>query len=400
MKHLFLNNIRILWATTVLTGIMLSSCGDDSPNTPEIKEEANTTVLLYAVASNNLYSNLVDDKKEIIYAANQMDMKGLRMLVYQVTPYDEPSLQELQRTDSGEYDFVTIKEYSKDLYSTDPKRISEVINDVRTGYTSNLYGLVLWSHGTGIDPFNSTRSSDEGSHPMLHSFGSDRDNDKDPKYSDQINIDDLADAIPDNMFNFIWFDACYMSGIETIYELRDKCRYFVGYPTEVFTPGMPYDLTLPYFLSETPNLTGGAEAFFNYYANYSSSSMRVATVCVVDMGKIEPVADYCRSAYADTTAPSASGLLKYTRGSIGPFYDFGQYTKEMASNNNAAPDVMEFEAVMDDMILYSAATDKDFNYNLIEPENFSGISCHIFVDDGSSKAEYYKTLDWYHRVYK
>lgn len=398
MKHITLKDIKPFAAAT-LGLLTLSSCGDDSP-IPIKKGEIKTTVLVYAVASNNLYSNLIDDKEEMLTAAQQMNLEGLRLLVYQVTPYEDASLLELKPLGDGTYDFETVKEYDKNVYSTDPKRISEVINDVRTGYESNLHGLVLWSHGTGLDPFNSTRSYEDESHPMLHSFGSDKNPNIDSSYYDQINIDELADAIPDDLFNFIWFDACYMSGIETIYELRNKCRYFVGYPTEVFTPGMPYDLTLPYFLAEKPDLIGGAEKFFNYYANYSSSSMRVATVCVVDMDKLESVADYCKLAYADTPVPTTSGLLKYTRGSIGPFYDFGQFTKTMASANEDAPSIEDFEARMDEMILYSATTDKDFNYNAIDPDKFSGISCHIFVDDGSKKAEFYKTLDWYHRVYK
>lgn len=71
----------------------------------------------------------------------------------------------------------------------------------------------------------------------------------------------LADAIPDGVFDFIWFDACYMSGIETAYELRDKCDTFVAYPTEVYTPGMPYNLTIPYILKETPDLKSAASEF-------------------------------------------------------------------------------------------------------------------------------------------
>lgn len=397
MKHQILNNIKLWGSAAVVSMLSFSSCGDD---VPEVKDDINTTVLLYAVASNNLYSNLIDDKNEIIAAARKMDLKGLRMLVYQVTPYDKPALMELKHSEDGLYDFVTVKEYGKDLYSTDPIRISEVINDVKTGYQSNLYGLVLWSHGTGLDPFDSTRVVEYEGHPMFHSFGSDRDNDKDNSYSDQINIDELADAIPDNLFNFIWFDACYMSGIETIYELKDKCRYFVGYPTEVYTPGMPYDLTLQYILSERPDLTAGAKAFFDYYANYPSAAMQVATVCVVDMDKLEGVADFCKIAYADTPVPSTSTLQKYTRGSIGPFYDFGQYTKAMATGGTSRPNVEEFESAMDEMIIFAAATDKDFNHNPIDSEKFSGISCHIFIDDGSKKNNFYKNLDWYRRVYE
>lgn len=396
MNHKYLNNI-IKWSGYAVIGVLtLSSCQKDSPKN---KIETNkATVLLYAVASNNLYGNLIEDKNEILEAASKMDLNGLRMLVYQVTPNNEPELLELKKLHDGSVSFETIKGYDKVLYSTDPVRIGDVINDVRTMYTSDLYGLVLWSHGTGLDPFTSTRTS-EVPHPILHSFGSDKDSDKDPSYYDQINIDELADAIPDNLFNFIWFDACYMSGIETIYELKNKCKYFVGYPTEVFTPGMPYNLTLPYFLAEKPNLTGGAEKFFNYYANYSSSTMRVATVCVIDMEKLEEVADVCKEIYSDSFLPSKADLLKYTRGSIGPFYDFGQYTK-LCALNSSTPLVDEFEKKLNEMILYSAATDVDFNYNTIDPDKFSGISCHYFVDDNSKKAQFYKTLDWYKRVYE
>lgn len=399
MKHLYRPKINNLFTTLALLFVLtLSSCGEDSPDVPANEDDIKSTVLLYAVASNNLYSNLLEDKEEIIAAARNMDLTHLRMLVYQVTPYDEPVLLELKKSIDGEPAFKTVKQYSKDLYSTDPRRISEVINDVRAGYDSDLYGLVLWSHGTGLDPFASSRSSGDAFIPMLYSFGSDKDSDKDSSYYDQINIDELADAIPDNLFSFIWFDACYMCGIETIYELRNKCEYFVGYPTEVCSEGMPYNLTLPYFLADKPDLRGGAEKFFDYYNNYAQ--YKVATICVLDMNKLEPVADFCKEAYAGTSLTSNSGLQKYTRGSIGPFYDFGQYTNLMARKQMSPPDFNSFEAAFNDMVIFSAATENDFNYRPINKENFSGISCHLFFDDGSRKSEFYKTLDWYRRVYE
>lgn len=406
MKHNILNKVITGCVATAFIAMSMSSCGDNEPDNPDVPGEpgetgnVKTTVLLYAVASNNLYGNLVEDKEEMVAAARQMNLEGLRMLVYQVTPYDVPALLELQKLNDGSLAFVTVKEYDRELYSTDPERISSVIDDVRSAYESELYGLVLWSHGTGLDPFSSTRSLAEDSHPMMHSFGSDKNPDKNPTYYDQINIDELADAIPDNVFDFIWFDACYMSGIETIYELRDKCNRFVGYPTEVFTPGMPYDLTLPYILAENPDLEGGAKAFFDYYAGHPSPGYRAATVCVADMDKLEAVADYCKAAYAGTAAPVTSGLLRYTRGSVGPFFDFGQYTGRMAALNGNAPSFEEFDNKLGEMVIFSAATERDFNYNEINPENFSGISCHVFVDDGSRKSEFYKTLDWYKRVYQ
>lgn len=392
-----------VFLSVVSSLLFLSSCGEkEEPAVREVKK----TVLLYAVASNNLYGNLIDDKQEMLDAAEKMNLDGLSMLVYEVTPSGNPVLSEIVKNSSGKCDFKELKSYDRELYSTDPKRISSVINDMLALRAADSYGIIFWSHGTGIDPSFSTHTSTTRGDmypvdvPSCFSFGSDKDSDKDPRYSDEIDIDELADAIPDGIFDFIWFDACYMSGIETMYELRDKCDYFVGYPTEVFTPGMPYDLTLPYILQEKSDLEGGARAFFDYYAQNSSSSYRVATIAVVDMKKIESVADVCRSAYQEAPVVSSSGLQTYTRGKIGPFYDFGQYTKRkmQAADDKGIRD--EFDAAMSDFVIWKAATETDFNYRPIAPDNFSGISCYRFDPSSTSKKdEYYKTLDWYNRVY-
>ena len=401
----------------IVSSVSLFGCRSQNDE-PFQEDHTKRVLLMYAVASNNLYSNLQSDKSEIVEAAGKMDLSGLSMLVYQVTPTGNPELLELKKDDGGKCEFVQLKEYSRDLYSTDPMRISEVIDDVRRLREGDRYGLIFWSHGTGIDPSFSTHGVSSASYgmpsgiepsggyvatetvPGLFSFGSDRDTDKDVSYYDETDIDELASAIPEGVFDFIWFDACYMSGIETIYQLRNKCDYFIGYPTEVYTPGMPYDQTIPYILRETPDLKGAAETFFNYYAGQQSPSWRVATVAVVDMGEIEKVADFCKAAYEGVSAPSATGLQKYSRNAYGPFYDFGQYTRLMAADNPSAPEISEFDEVMDRFIIYKAATEKDFNFNPITPENYSGVSCYRFSEvDSTDKAMYYRTLDWYKRVY-
>lgn len=400
--------------------IAFTSCSNSgSPDGPVTPETNKRTVLLYAVASNNLYSNLVEDKKEILHAAKNMDLTGLSFLVYQVTHQEAPQLLELKRINKDSVAFVKVKEYDRSIYSTNPARISEVIDDAVNMRKAENYGLILWSHATGLDYFGTSfgrtapassisTATDESvtvSVPQLYSFGMDIDKDKDPNHKDAINIDDLADAIPDNLFDFIWFDACLMSGIETIYELRDKCHTFVAYPTEVYTPGMPYHLTVPYILREKPDLTTAAEKFFNYYAQNEYSSYRVATVAVVDVDNIEPVADFCKKAYADPqTAINRSELLKYTRrlstGEPGPFYDFGNVTEEYVRLGGNLLDVSEFNRAMERFVIYKASTPRDFNFNVIDLNKYSGIGCYLFYETDSSKnGQFYHQLDWYKRVY-
>lgn len=401
MKKYFLTRLKHYSLSAIAVGMSLLfySCGgSDGPDEPSGPNKR--TVLVYAVASNDLYGNLIDDKNEMLEAAGKMNMNGMSMIVYQITPYENPKLLEIRRQPDGMYGFSTIAEYDKSLYSTDPRRISQVISDVARMCPAENYGLILWSHGTGMDPSFSTHStrSEEVVAPfagsgMVFSFGSDNDKDKNPNYYDKIDIDELADAIPGGMFDFIWFDACYMSGIEMAYELRDKCDYFVAYPTEVYRPGMPYHLTMPYFLRETPDLVGSANAFFDYYVNDA------ATVAVMDMSKIEDVAEACKEVYPGSPAIQESGLLKYTtQRTIGPFYDFGQVTKEKALGKNV--DISKFNKAMSEFVIWKAATEYDFNFHPISQDNYSGISCHLFdPDSGSEKDDYFMTLDWYKRVW-
>lgn len=393
--------------SAIVTGNLFLSCGHSDDPTPPVNEKRDLTVLLYAVASNDLESYLESDKNEILRAVAGMDMSGLSLLVYQVTSQGAPALLEVNKDASGKCSYKELKNYDRSVYSTDPKRISEVIEDVGTLRKADKYGLVLWSHGTGLDPAFPTHGNSPASDiferipDTCFSFGADKDKEKDPSYTDAIDIDELADALPDGMFDFIWFDACYMSGIETIYQLRNKCNHFVGYPTEVFSPGMPYDLTVPYFLNRQPDLVGGARAFFNFYNESSDYQMRVATACVVDMSAIEKLADACAGLYKGVEeAPSAEGMICYTRRKIGPFYDFGQYSRKMADLNPDKPSFSEFEKAIDKFVIWCAASDVDFNYRPIDPEGYSGISCYIYNPSSmSEKNEYYRTLDWYKRVY-
>lgn len=402
----YLDNFKygIVTACGMVVASVFTSCVKNDE--PEPEGPLKRTVLVYAVASNNLSGNLVEDKNEMLQAASGMDMKGLSMVVYEVTRNNNPKLSEIVRQRDGSYAFETILEYDKSMYSTDPRRISHVISDMQRLREAENYGLVLWSHGTGIDPDfaeHSTRSlsSDSISFPEMefYSFGSDNDPDKNSSYYDSIDIDELADAIPSGVFDFIWFDACYMSGIETIYEFRDKCAFFIGYPTEVYTPGMPYHLTMPFFLREKTDLLGGAQSFFDFYAESPSAGMRNATIAVCDMSKIECVADACREFYPGSVPVAADGLLKYSRGKkIGPFYDFGQVSRRLAQN--AGIDSEAFDDAMKNFVIWSASTERDFNGSVIPADNFSGISCHLYDPESPSKKdEYYKTLDWCKRVY-
>ena len=377
-------------------GMTMWSCSDEPGDSPFIKSPAKSTVLVYAIATNSLSGNLVSDKNEMLKAAQEINLNDNNVLVFETkykrlsdgTTVSDKNLLKLVPNSKG-YDWEIVKSFNDDVDPLNPSRISEVVNYVTDKFKSNSYGLVFWSHSTGSQPYTyATKASD----PMAYSFGQDLTVSNDE--FQQINVDDLANALPDHLFNYIWFDSCYMSNIETIYEFRNKCNTFVGYPTEVLEYGLPYDIVLPYMVGEKPDLGYAAELFYNYYAN------SIATIAVVDMKQVENFAEDCSKIFKQDTDVNTSGFIKYTRYTTGPFYDLGDYAKAMAQQSDTELSDETWNEILDKVVVYKAATRRDFANNVIDPERYSGISAHVFNFDLDNTSEnYYKNLSWFARVF-
>lgn len=379
--------ITLLASTALLLG---ASCHKDEP-TPE-KRQTSRTVLIYAVASNNLQSYLVSDIDEMIQAAPNVAGLGdnVRVMLYSVASRNsvEAKLSELKKDATGEWDFKTIKTYDRETFSTDPKRMSNVFADVRDLSPSQNYGLIFWSHGTGWIPNFSDHNIPE-SDSRKRSFGTDTFG----STTDYCDIDELADAIPNEMFDYIWFDACYMMGIEVAYQLRNKCDFVIGYPTEDWNPGMNYDSTLPMLATEKPDLSGAADSFFHYYYD---SNMSV-TVTVARTEGLEKLAQAAAAIYEAGERPvSPYGLQNYSRLTYG-LYDFGQFTSAYLSGNGENDTALAdaFSSALSEVLVSAHCSETDFNgRDSYDPDIYSGFSCHFPNTSNTKREEYYKNLDW------
>ncbi len=375
---------------------LLSSCGGkkDEPK----HANAQRTVLVYALGSNNLSSDLAADKNEMVQAAP--DIKGLgrdvRVLLYSISSKTatEATLSELTKDATGQWDFVPLKSYDRNTFSTDPKRISLVFSDLRQEAPADAYGLIFWAHGTSWLP-NFSDHEVPTTKGLQKSYGWDTYQD----VRDYCDIDELAGAIPDRMFDYIWFDNCYMMGVEVVYQLRNKCNYIAGYPTEDWQYGMNYETTLPMLAAKTPDLAGAGKAFFDYYFK----QYMAVTVTVMRTDGLESLADTAAEIYAKGKRPvSTNGLMIYSRNLPVSLYDFGQFTKKyLDSSDPETKSLTEtFDNILKDMTIYARCTTKDFNYTegAFDPEQYSGLSCYFPGSASYSIDSYYRTLDWAKRV--
>lgn len=364
---------------------MLISCSSHDEPTPE-NDVKKQTMLIYAVASNNLYPDLRSDSLEILQAAENLNLKECALYMYKVTPTGNPMLLKLQKDGAGEPSFVEVKVYDRNLFSTDPKRLKSVIADVKAYSPSETYGLVMWSHATGWQ-YDKTDHQVPG---MSYSFGAD-------KYhgvTDHCNIDELAEAIPSSTFSYIWFDACYMGQAEVAYQLRDKADYMVGAVSEIWDEGNPYHLTLPYMLRATPDLAKAADIFYNYYVG----KQMPVTMAVIDLKEMEGVAAACRNINSHNLEVDASVLQNYARGSNGPFYDVYQLSAERAQGNTEL--IEPLRNALEKAVVYKAISETDFRGNPFDASVYSGLSCRNYQPNDFNETDgFYRTLDWALKTY-
>lgn len=386
----------------ILLGCLIFQSCDDQNEPPKpndeniygISDDAECSILLYAVASNNLAKALVGpngDLKEIINIAQSMDLKKQAIWTYYLTNDSIPRLYKLVRdSKSDSIYFKAIINYSRQQFSTDPQRISKVIEDYKNLQPSNSRGIIFWSHGSGWTPTFSTHKIDSQKSSIKRSFGWDAYNGQ----IDQCDIIELSDAIPENTFDFIWFDCCYMGSIELAYQIRNKATYMVGYPTEVWSEGMPYHYTIPYILKDKPDIVGAAKEFAEYFITKNLPY----TIGVYKLSEMDKLAQYSESCVSADRL-SRVWLHNYGRNGIGPFYDYKEYTLGQADNYNDNWDFVGFEKALDDCIEYQSASEYDFSGRTINPNKFCGITVHYFDDLSSPESEYYKSLDWFKKVY-
>lgn len=387
----------------------ISSCGrnDEPEPTPDKPDILKSSVLLYAIASNNLASSLQSDINEILAVAPDLDLINNDIFVYYLTHNQTPAMYKVESADiPGIYTLVKQKDYDRSQFSTDPKRINRVITDYLELSQAYIHGLIFWSHGTGWLPYFSdhqTKSSMSAESRMgtVHkSFGYDA-------YEgtvDQCDIIELADAIPEDIFHYIWFDCCYMGGIETIYQLRNKADFMVGYCTEVWGDGMQYSLTLPFLIREQPDLKGAAKAFSDYYLNRSLA----VTVGVYDLSEVEGVAEIASERFNLSPAPAVY-MQNYGRQGY-HFYDFGQYLKSKMISTPDKWSTSVFDSLMssysdialsnalDRLVIFKQSADIDFNRSPLSLDYFSGISVHYFHNENTESDMYYEQTDWYRRI--
>ena len=264
------------------------------------------------------------------------------------------------------------------------------INEVVSQYSADSYGLVLWSHGTAWLPSDYQNK--------LKAFGQDG--------NDWMEIDDLAKGLPDNVFDFILFDACYMASVECAYELRNKAEYILASPTETLADGWPYADMMPQLFATNLQLEKVGETFYNYYLN---DSYPYATVSLTKTSELDNLKNATREILADKPESDIYSLdlkkmqrLEYLYRSPGMLYDMADYIKQLATDEQYS----NFISCLDNAVVYKAHTPKSYYYygtpqQALPVDSYCGLTVFVPQESLPKMLEWYRQrVSWYKAVYE
>lgn len=390
MNKSFKLNLITGWSCLLL----FSACHHDEP----IEPLPQRTILVYMAADNNLSSD--GDCNIALMKRAVRDIQG-KIVLYFDPRHDVPHLMTIGK--DGNLD--TLKTY-KEENSASPEVLARVIEETKILAQTDSYGLILWSHGMSWLPpkydfpggYALRRFAPDM--PRTKYFGEDTNPDNGQTESSKMEISELAAAIPDNTFDFILFDACFMASIEVFYELKKKADYLIASPAEIIAEGFPYDKIMPLLWGNENEFKLVCEAFYNHYHD-QSGSFQSATIALVKSMELDELAQKAsillRDRFPSIAQENHSDVWRYPLSSSNLpdiFYDLREFLREIGNG----PELEAFEKQLERTVIYKKTTPKMFGEEVPE-DKFSGLSVYIPKERWSSMNDFYSGLSWYRTVY-
>lgn len=395
---------RITTLYLLLTMLLtLASCGDtESPVTPPDKTPDDTpqeetpaplteshTLVVFMQGNNGLAEFMDSNLQRIITAYYDVPTEIGRIVIF----YDRGNYTRLTELylDDGMAKQRLIEEYPTSQSTVDKEFIRSVFKRVKQEAPAESYGLIMSSHGGGWVPADiydayllgsDTRADAPAIEPLF--YGQDD--------ADCMEIPDLVDALGDTHFRYIIFDACMMSNVESLYDMRDSADYIIASPAEVMGAGFPYEHFIPMlFEREDHRLKDVCEEYMEYYRDLSG------TIALIDCSKLEALAEAMKGVYATAqdAAVNISEVQAYDAFPYHLYFDLGDYVSSAASGAT----LEAFNAALEDVVIYAGHTDTFFTVtgtddSYVPITHYSGLSCYIIQDECPNTAAAWRETAW------
>lgn len=370
------------------------------PPGPPVTGKSSRTVLVYQIANRNgLQANSDQDFREMQTAAtNGYIPQDGTLLVYRHLGSGYPYLT---RVSAAGVDTLAI--YQDGASSVESSRMLAVLADMEFFAPAENYGLVLWGHGTGW-----LQNGVEENTPM-RSYGGDN--------GKWMNVTSLAATLRQSPvpLDYLYFDCCYMGGIEVAYELADVVPEIAFSVMEIAAEGTQYDRVVPYFFDTSEGAIGrAATATVDFYREWqeigsrpefspSSFAGRYCTMSVIETANLEELAAATAAIYDRATPPTSEGRQQaYGRYPYaGLYYDFGRFVETLCFDNDGKPcfeDAASLYATFTNALAKVVTTAECMDYVFAGRTpilHYSGVSTYVDYGNTANATKYnYSQLRW------
>ena len=339
-----------LFICSISLAMTFTGCSEEAFDTDSVNKQ---TILVFypwtgSKSSTGLLGYLQNNIDSICDGI--IDRKGLnnsRVLVFLSDKYNHSTLYDLQyNATTKSVDRVPLKEYEGASYAS-AEGIADILNEVKTKASALNYALIVGVHGCGWTyasdwsryPYYArpsvTRPSDNNfsgiqfgpdpNAPLTRFFGSVS------LAENAIDISTLAEGIRESglKMQYILFDACYMSNIETAYELKDVTNYMIASGSEIMAAGLPYRSMWSYLNSSTPNYSSIVSTSVNFYKNSSAPFCNLAAIDCRQVEKLASVMKEINAQYQLSASVSLDSIQHLDGFRPHLFYDLETYVDSL-----------------------------------------------------------------------
>jgi hypothetical protein len=271
-----------------------------------------------------------------------------------------------------------------------------VIDYVVENYKAEHYGLVMWSHGTGWLPTDQLHFvAPNMKYAPKRAFAWEDRKGQTPAY-DCMDLDELVEGIPDGVFDYILFDACYMGNVEVAYALRNKASQIISSCYEIVSYGFPYHIVTRDLLNGS--VLKACTEFYDYY-NSMNGWMQMAGVSLVNTDELDSLARCFRKIIAryGRAVPTmdVSQVQCFDRFTNHVFYDLDDFVDKLGTGKEYQ---IEFKLQLEKCVPYKMSTPFIFpgDREQIRVNSYCGMSVYIprpeYEESGLNAA--YRETEW------
>ena len=358
--------------------------------------EVEHTLVMYLIANNNLESSIY---RNALDAEVGMDgaLPSTRLVIYLDRRHDTKlyEVRYLPYGEGGEYirSCKVLKEYPQQV-STTPEVMSSVLEDVKLLAPSKSYGLVLSGHGTGWFPKPSSGTNYDQQKvapvgggveleyefpyerfvPETRAMGYDLVEKEDGSFvrtdESYISSQEIVAGLSPIHFDYILFDACFMSSIEFLYDLRHSADYVIASPVEILGVGMPYKQIVANLMSAGHDLAKVCEVVMDVYMRDNDfTTTKSLALTLMDCSQFDALAEVVAEIYESvkegdyrqtiTNRVDLGNVQVLDRMSPAAFYDFEDYVCELAGGGDLQAKFLE---ALDRVVVKNVHTEDIYSY--------------------------------------